>query len=128
VPTENPDTLKKSLAVIAAIGEQALSARAACLQVGIPIATFSDCVERNGLGEQYARAREYMLDAKADDLERIGEDAANADPERVAGLRLQSDNRKWYLSKLARAKYGEHVLQEHKGNVTLTANPQDEAL
>lgn len=62
------------------------------------------------LAEQYVRARARMLDAKAEELEDIGERAAAAESAvEVAGLRLLSDNRKWLLSKLSPKKYGEKL-------------------
>lgn len=68
------------------------------------------------LAEQYARARARMLDVQAEELEEIGEQAARAkSATKVAGLRLQSDNRKWLLSKLAPKKYGERVHTELTG-------------
>jgi hypothetical protein len=60
--------------------------------------------------EHYARARERLLDLKAEELEDIGERAARADTAvEVAGLRLLSDNRKWLLSKLLPKRYGDKL-------------------
>lgn len=50
------------------------------------------------------------MDIKAEELEEIGERAANAETAvEVAGLRLLADNRKWLLSKLAPKRYGDKV-------------------
>lgn len=68
------------------------------------------------LEEQYVRARARMLDVQAEELEVIGEQAARAkSATKVAGLRLQSDNRKWLLAKLAPKKYGERQTTELTG-------------
>lgn len=87
------------------------SLRSACEIAGVPIGTFLGWVDAEPeLAEQYARARERMLDRKAEELEDIGLQAAQAGTAvEVAGLRLQSDNRKWLLSKLLPKKYGEKV-------------------
>lgn len=100
----------KSERVPVLMEELALSASAACRMARIHISTFSDwCAKDAELARRYARARSIMLDAKADELEEIGVLAAQSAPEYVQGLRLQSDNRKWYLSKLAPKRYGERV-------------------
>lgn len=68
------------------------------------------------LAEQYARARIRLLDFQAEELEDFGEKAATArSATKVAGLRLQSENRKWLLSKLYSKKYGEKVHAELTG-------------
>lgn len=86
------------------------SLRKACEAYGLKCNTVLGWIDTLQLGEQYARARATMQDVMAEDLERIGEAAAIArDPTTVAGLRLQSDNRKWLLSKVAARKYGDKL-------------------
>lgn len=91
--------------------ESGLSLRGACLEAELTPSTFLRWVDDDPeLAEHYARARERLLDLKAEELEEIGERAAVAKTAvEVAGLRLLSDNRKWLLSKLAPKKYGEKV-------------------
>lgn len=88
-----------------------LSLRKACSASGVAKGTFLlwvDSVE--GLSDQYARAREDLLDFQAEELEDIGEQAVSAETAvQVAGLRLKADNRKWLLSKLAPKKYGDKI-------------------
>jgi hypothetical protein len=68
------------------------------------------------LAERYTRARARLLDVQAEELEAIGEAAAAAkSATKVAGLRLQSDNRKWLLARLAPQKYGERTHTELTG-------------
>lgn len=87
------------------------SLRQACKEVGVGKASFLRWVEAvEGLADQYARAREQMLDVQAEELELIGDQAVNAETAvQVAGLRLKADNRKWLLSKLAPKKYGDKL-------------------
>lgn len=98
-----------------------LSLRGACEEIGLARSTFLGWVEGDKeLADHYARARESLLDAKAEDLEEIGELAAKAKTAvEVAGLRLQSDNRKWLLSKLVPKKYGDKQAIEHSGEMTV---------
>ncbi len=113
-------------AVLTGIHEGA-SMRKACIAAGVPAATFVSWVEKDPvLAEQYACAREVMLDKMADDLLEISDEAvpstANGglDSAAVAKQRLQVDTRKWLLSKLAPKKYGERQTLEHEGGVSLT--------
>jgi hypothetical protein len=90
---------------------EGLSLRKAAKAQEVTPSVFLRWVENDKqLEEQYAQARARMLDVQAEELEAIGEAAAKAkSATRVAGLRLQSDNRKWLLSKLAPRKYGEKI-------------------
>lgn len=107
--------------LILACMEEGMSLRKSCESIGVPPGTFMRWVAENeDLTEHYTRAREHLLDMKAEDLEDIGERAANAvTAVEVAGLRLQSDNRKWLLSKLMPKKYGERQTVEHEGKITI---------
>ena len=91
--------------------EQGRSMRKSCEILGYAPSNFIRWVDAApDLQEQYARARERLLDLQAEELEEIGERAAQAVlPVEVAGLRLLSDNRKWLLSKLAPKKYGDRT-------------------
>lgn len=99
------------VSVVLTAMEDGLSLRAACEQCDLAPSTFLLWVDGDPeLAEHYARARDRLLDAKAEELEEIGERAATAETAvEVAGLRLLSDNRKWLLSKLAPKKYGDKV-------------------
>lgn len=99
------------------------SLRKCCEAAGVVLNTFMNWINTDpALIEQYTQARASMLDAQAEALEDIGERAANAtDAVEVAGLRLQSDNRKWLLSKLAPKKYGEKQQVEHSGEQTIVS-------
>lgn len=101
---------------ILALMREGSSLRQACEQVSVKKTTFLDWVEREpALADQYARAREQMLDAQAEQLEAIGDEAARAETAvQVAGLRLKADNRKWLLSKLAPKRYGDKLEIEQR--------------
>jgi hypothetical protein len=93
-----------------------VSLRESCKKIGRSKGWFYTFLESGSEEEkarkkdQYACAREAMLDAQAEELEEIGNQAAlAATAVEVAGLRLKSDNRKWMLSKLAPKKYGDKV-------------------
>lgn len=113
---------RKDIEEVFALMRTGLSLRKSCQKLGtISKSTFLDIVRVDKeLADQYARARDEMLDVQADMLEDIGEEAAQADnKDRVAGLRLQSDNRKWLLSKLAPKKYGDKLdLSSSDGSMT----------
>jgi hypothetical protein len=104
---------------------EGLSLRKCCEAEGVAIGSFLRWVEVDkGLAEHYASARARMLDAQAEALEEIGEEAARAETAvEVAGLRLKSDNRKWLLSKLAPKKYGDKL--ELQANVTVRTLAQE---
>ncbi len=100
-----------------------VSLRSACEAEECSPSTFLLWVSKDkDLAEQYAHARACLLDAQAEELEEIGERAASAESAvEVAGLRLQSDNRKWLLSKLAPKKYGDRLELDanHSGSVAV---------
>jgi hypothetical protein len=106
----------KADAILSAMCE-GKSLRKAAKAQGISPGTFLFWVDDDpALAERYVRARARLLEFQAEELEAIGEAAATAkSATKVAGLRLQSDNRKWLLSKLAPQKYGERVHAELTG-------------
>ncbi len=92
------------------------SLRKAAISVGLTASGFlyrtSQCPE---LAEQYAKARDSMLEKMADDtLDIADQDPAmtaegKLDGVSVAHARLRVDTRKWLLSKLAPKKYGDKL-------------------
>ena len=87
------------------------SMREACKAVGVPNPTFMLWVDSDPeLAEQYARARDSMYDAIADDLTNIADtEPAVMDAAHVAHAKLRIDTRKWLLSKRAPKKYGDRL-------------------
>jgi hypothetical protein len=85
---------------------------------------------RDGFSDRYARAREIQLDAIADEMLDLADDARNdwmerqtgdgtitvLDNEHVTRTKLRIDTRKWLLTKLKPQKFGDKLEQTHKGD------------
>ena len=92
--------------------------------------------------DQYTRAKEFGIEALADDIQEISDDARNdwmerngkddpgwqANGEHIQRSRLRVDSRKWILSKLAPKKYGDKLDLNHSGGVSVSLAPEDDAL
>ena len=92
---------------------------------------------REGFGDEYARARNIGLDVLAEQLLAIGGEAKpgvitvdkydklgrpiteTTTKDTVDRDRLHVDTLKWYLSKLAPKRYGDKLQVEHSGNVSI---------
>jgi hypothetical protein len=93
------------------------SLRASCVAVGVPNSTFLLWVSQDeAMAEQYARARDSMIDAIADDTMTIADEMPLMHPQTgaidsaaVAHQRLRVDTRRWLLSKLAPKRYGDRI-------------------
>lgn len=87
------------------------SLRRICADQGMPS---ESCVrgwvleDREGFYAQYARARNFALDAMADEVIEIADGDGDA-----ATKRIRFDARRWYLSKLAPKRYGDRQQIEH---------------
>lgn len=101
-----------------------------CIAVGVPRGTFLGWVDADpALIDRYTHARCQMLDANAEALEDLGDQAVAAtDAVQVAGLRLKCDNRKWLLSKLASSKYGDKLDLSGALKITKVAEISDNDL
>jgi hypothetical protein len=76
---------------------------------------------RSGFAEQYTRAREFGCDSIAEEILEFGLGDLRGtdgyiDNGEVQRLRLLSENRKWFLSKLMPKRYGDKVTQEITGS------------
>lgn len=117
--------------------ETGLSLRKSCLKNGANHCTFIEYSRTSEeLTNQYARARECLIDAVADEwLDIVDEEPdyvtettnsgsesitskMRIDPASVANKKLRADARQWYLSKLAPKKFGDSSRIEHSGEVT----------
>lgn len=81
----------------------------------------------NGFVDKYARAKQFGIEAMAEDIQDISDNARNdwmelhgdddagwrANGEHIQRSKLRVDARKWLLSKLAPKKYGERI--QHTG-------------
>ena len=109
-------TSETQQAVLAAMGS-GLSLRKACVAVGCAKTTFlAACDVDAALADQYARAREDLIDIMASEVLELADAAPLTHPETgaidgaaVQWRRLQVDSRKWLLSKIAPKRYGDRV-------------------
>lgn len=82
--------------------------------------------------DQYARAREALVESWADEIIDIADDGTTdyitkvgrngaeyeaVDQEHIQRSRLRVDSRRWLLSKLNPGQYGDHMEVEHTGGV-----------
>lgn len=104
------------------MAEEGLSLRQICKRENMPArSTVHKWLnERPDFSDQYARAREVMLDRMADEVIDIADDSSGdtiitedgqerMNAEFVARARLRVDSRKWVLSKLLPKKFGDRV-------------------
>lgn len=109
---ERPEKVQRIFELMAS----GMSARQACDEVELNWSVFmKELADRPELNDQYAKARESMLEKIASDIMRIADEPAPIAPTgatdsgAVAQKRLQVDTRKWLLSKLAPKKYGDRL-------------------
>ena len=108
LPAMDSDKQTRADAVVGFI-HGGMSLRRAAEAAGVPTSTFLRwCSEDTDLADRYARARDSMIDAMADDLLTIADKPA-ADSVEAQKHRLQVDARKWLLSKLAPKRYGDRL-------------------
>lgn len=93
-----------------------LSAFKSCQKAGVPQSTFSRWVDEDPkLAEDYARAREDLIERMAHEVMELSDMDVGVQPDgkkdwaAVQKHRLQVDARKWLLSKLAPKKYGDKL-------------------
>ncbi len=88
--------------------------------------------KNSGFRDQYAQARELLVEAWADEILDIADDGTTdyvtkvgrngaeyeaVDQEHIQRSRLRVDTRRWLLSKLKPGQYGDHMEVEHTGAV-----------
>jgi hypothetical protein len=134
-----PSTFTQEIAdSICAQLSEGMSLREICRQDGMPSKTtvmrwlHADAAFR----DQYARAKEIGIEAIAEDILDIADDASNDWMERrdaeganagwqfngeaARRSQIRIDARKWLLAKLAPKKYGDKVDVNHGGGLTIT--------
>lgn len=67
-------------------------------------------IDREGLADMLARAREEYAEARVTEMQDIAETV-----EDVARAKLMCDNIKWETARVAPKKYGDKVQNEHTG-------------
>lgn len=113
--------MTKAEQVIELIGEEALSIRKACEKVDMKPSTFLLHVEKEGLAERYARAREARADMLFDEMIEIADEPIGQAIDENGNTRLDSgwqqhkkqriDTRKWMLARMNQRKYGDRIEQ-----------------
>lgn len=104
------------------------SLRKICMSEGMPdkVTVLRWIREREEFRNQYAKAREVMIDGMAIEILEIADDGSNdtytnddghtvTHYDIVTRSRLRVDTRKWLMSKLLPKKYGDKVVTEHTG-------------
>lgn len=102
--------------VIEAMVMDGLSLRKASAMHNVsPQTVLRACADDRALAEQYARARQALLDKMADEIMELADapvpvlDNGATDNALVRQRQLQVDTRKWFLSKLAPKVYGDRL-------------------
>jgi hypothetical protein len=116
---------EKAQRILALMTDELKSLRQSCKAVGVATSTFILWTQTDeDLSEQYAKARDALIDGIADDIMDISDlpppikADGSLDSAGVAHQRLRVDTRKWLLSKLAPKRYGERI--EVDGNMTVS--------
>lgn len=100
------------------IGHSVLSA---CEETGISHETFYREMRKNpDLCEYYARAREGRADVRFESIEQLKDDLRNGKVDANAA-RVLLDAIKWQAGKEKAKVYGDKIVQEHTGTLTLAA-------
>ncbi len=119
-PNGRPSTYTKKLAdKVCEFVSGGDSLRSALKRKGMPSKTsFLRWVraDKDGLLDQYARARELLIQDRADELIDIADgDGTDTPGQAILRDRLKYDARKWELTKLIPKKYGDKTTLEHQG-------------
>ena len=113
---ENKEKAEK---VLELIGEQAISMKKACDEVGITPWQFLDYIEKYSLTQHYVRARESRADIIFDQMLEIANEKQGVIVDEDGNERLDSgfqqrqrlkvDALKWTLSRMNPKKYGDKI-------------------
>jgi len=128
VPSRETDASPELLEAICAELSLGQSVRAACVGAGISQRVLWDWLASDAeLMRQYLRARELCIDAYAEEIIEISDDASRdtyidekgeevIDREVIARSQLRIEARKWYASRLAPKKYGDKLSAASEGS------------
>ena len=113
--------MTKAEEVIQLIAEEALSMKKACDKVGITPWSFLRAIEKEGLAQNYVRARDARADIMFDEIIEISNEKQGVILDEDGNERLDSgfqqrqkqriDAVKWTLSRMNPKKYGDRVEQ-----------------
>jgi hypothetical protein len=88
--------------------------KAVCRDDDIPVSSTAVRLwadeDKDGFASRFAHARAVQMDALADEIIEMADNATNED---VQAVRLRVDARKWIMSKIAPKKYGDKLDLTH---------------
>lgn len=101
-----------------------------CRELGINRSEWYLAIDREGLADMHARAREEYAEAKVEEMQNIAETV-----EDVGRARLLCDNIKWEACRVAPKKYGDRITHggdpdapiNHQVGITVTFHDPDKA-
>ena len=101
-----------------------------CRELGINRSEWYLAIDREGLADMHARAREEYAEAKVEEMQNIAETV-----EDVGRARLLCDNIKWEAARVSPKKYGDRITHggdpdapiNHQVGITVTFHDPDKA-
>lgn len=101
-----------------------------CRDLGITRSKLYTAIDREGLGDMHARAREEYAEAKVEEMRNIAETV-----EDVSRAKLLCDNIKWEAARVSPKKYGDRITHggdpdapiNHQVGITVTFHDPDKA-
>ncbi len=101
-----------------------------CRELGINRSEWYLAIDREGLADMHARAREEYAEAKVEEMQNIAETV-----EDVSRARLLCDNIKWEAARVAPKKWGDRITHggdpdapiNHQVGITVTFHDPDKA-
>jgi len=79
-----------------------------CRDLGITRSKLYTAIDREGLGDMHARAREEYAEARVQEMQNIAETV-----EDVSRAKLLCDNIKWEAARVSPKKYGDRIENRH---------------
>jgi len=101
-----------------------------CRDLGITRSKLYTAIDREGLGDMHARAREEYAEARVQEMQNIAETV-----EDVSRAKLLCDNIKWEAARVSPKKYGDRITHggdpdapiNHQVGITVTFHDPDKA-
>lgn len=101
-----------------------------CRELGINRSEWYIAIDREGLADMHARAREEYAEAKVEEMQNIAETV-----EDVSRAKLLCDNIKWEAARVSPKKYGDRITHggdpdapiNHQVGITVTFHDPDKA-
>lgn len=101
-----------------------------CRELGINRSEWYLAIDREGLADMHARAREEYAEAKVEEMQNIAETV-----EDVSRAKLLCDNIKWEAARVSPKKYGDRITHggdpdapiNHQVGITVTFHDPDKA-